>query len=206
MEGLPPKAIGPSWRASVLGSMPCLYPLIFQGTFGDFRRSFISSQPTMPSFFSNATINTHRNSVRSDRPPTYTSNATAAPTYAPNEQGSSSARYRSERVRARSGSIHGALSEGSQDSDTVFDQPESSLSDTVSITETSAEMTRPPGPRYSELSPSPYRNTPNVIKFVQFIIERMQRMGQFQRKTLSTLMTSIWDAFRPDSSHLLTMA
>src|SRR6266436_9976805 len=98
---------------------------------------------------SNATINTRRSSVQSSRPPTYTSLATAPPTYAPNEPVSPSARVRSERVTAWSESLQSASSQASQDSDTVF---ESSLTDTVSIAESSVEMTRPPGPRYGELS------------------------------------------------------
>jgi hypothetical protein len=53
----------------------------------------------------NTSVNTHRDSARSARPLTYTSNATAAPTYSPNEQSTISAHNRSESVRAWSASL-----------------------------------------------------------------------------------------------------
>jgi len=104
--------------------------------------------PSLNPFSSNSIINAHRNSLQSSRPPTYTTLATAAPTYTPDEPVSPSARVRSERVRAWSESLHNASSQATQDSDTVIGQSESSLTDTASIAETSAEMTRPLGPRY----------------------------------------------------------
>jgi hypothetical protein len=139
---------------------------------------------TMPSFnpfSSNATANAHRNTLRSNRPPTYTSRATAV----------SGTHDRSERVRAWSENLPGSSGEASQHSDTVFGQPESSLPDTVNIGETPAEMTRPPGPRYSRCSYYPYHYSLDVIKFPQFTTERTQRMGQFHRKTPSTPMIHI---------------
>jgi len=146
--------------------MVCLYPLTFQGTSSSFRRPLSVPDPTMSSFnpfSSNTTVSSRRNTVRSDRPPTYTSHATAVPPYTPNEQESSGAGDRSEMVSAWSRSLPSASSAGSQDSDTVFDQPESSVTDTVSIAETSTEMTRPPGPRYGEPLSKPYRNSLKVI-------------------------------------------
>jgi hypothetical protein len=96
---------------------------------------------------SNPSINTHRDSARSTRPPTYTSATTAAPTYTPNERRTTSIRDRSEGVRAWSASVPSAQSVGSLDSDTVA---ESSLADAVSVEESAMEITRPAEPRYSE--------------------------------------------------------
>jgi hypothetical protein len=92
-------------------------------------------------------INTERDSAQSTRPPTYTSYATAVPTYTSDERNPSSAH---ERVSTWSASLPSASSVGSPDSDAMFDQAESSLTDTVSVTGTSAEITKPAGARYSE--------------------------------------------------------
>ena len=140
----------------------------------------------MPSFnhFSFAArTNTRRNSLQSTRLPTYTS---AAPSYTSNVSA-----YDRERVRAWSENLPGSSGEPSQDSDTVFGQSESSLSDTVDIGETPAERSRPPGPRYSKCSYYPYHYSIDVIKPPQFTTERTQRMGQFHRKIPSTLMIRI---------------
>jgi len=95
-------------------------------------------------FTSNASTS---GSIQSTRPPTYTSNVTAAPTYTPNEaQQTTGAHARNERVSGWSASLPTASSVA--DSDTVFDQAESSLEDTVSVGESSAEIASPAGPRY----------------------------------------------------------
>ena len=139
--------------------------------------------PSFNPFSSAARTNTRRNSLQSTRPPTYPS---AAPSYTSNVSA-----YDRERVRAWSENLPGSSGEPSQDSDTVFGQSESSLSDTVDIGETPAEITRPPGPRYSKCSYYPYRYSIDGIKHPQFTTERTQRMGQFYRKIPSTLMIRI---------------
>lgn len=97
-------------------------------------------------FASNLSVNSQRGSTR---PPTYTSNVTAAPAYTPNEPRTTSVHAGNERVSAWSESLPTASSVS--DSDTVFDQAESSVADTVSVGGTSAEITRPAGPRYGDL-------------------------------------------------------
>jgi hypothetical protein len=97
-------------------------------------------------FASNA--NTHRNSARSTRPPTYTSFASAAPTYVSDEPRTTSADDRNERASAWS--ARGSRA-GSLDSDTVFDQAESSLVDTVNVD----------GPRFREFRFYAYYNLLN---------------------------------------------
>jgi hypothetical protein len=104
-------------------------------------------------FASNASVNTHRDSAQSNRPPTYTSNTTDVPTYTSHELNPTSAHDRNERVSAWSASLPSASSVASPDSEIMFDQAESSLTDTfsaVSIGGQSAKVTRPTGPRYSE--------------------------------------------------------
>jgi hypothetical protein len=112
------------------------------------------------SFASNASINTHRDSAQSARPPTYTSNVgTAAPTYTSREQETTSAHDRNERVSAWNASLPSASSAVSPDSETSFDRAESSLTGTGSVAESSAAITRPAGPRYGELGFHPHRNS-----------------------------------------------
>ena len=154
------------FSASVPGSMSCLYPVTFQGTSANFRRPLISSRPTMPSFnpfSSNTTINTDRSSSRL---PTYTSLETVVPAYTSNEQGSTSAH---DRARAWGDSLPSASSQASQYSEAVFRQPESLLTDTVSVGETFVEMTRPAGPRYGKISCYPYHNLLNVINSLSLL-------------------------------------
>lgn len=110
-------------------------------------RPISSYQSTLMSFAPNPSINTHRDSARNTRSPTYTSATTAAPTYTPNERRTTSAHDRSESVRAWSARISSAQSVGSLGSDTVS---ASSLTDAVSVEESPAENTRPAEPRYSE--------------------------------------------------------
>jgi hypothetical protein len=53
-------------------------------------------------------------------------------------------------VRAWSATLPSASSIGSSDGETVFDHTESSVTDTFSVAESSAEISRPAGPRHSE--------------------------------------------------------
>ena len=86
-------------------------------------------------------------SINNTRPPTYASKTTAAPSYRPSI---------SERsVVAWNGSSRSAWSTVSPDADSVFDQVESTLTDTEDIRGTSAD-TRRAGPRYGEFSSRPY--------------------------------------------------
>jgi hypothetical protein len=105
-------------------------------------------------FASNASLSIHSNSVRSAQPPTYPSNATLAPTYATNAPGTPDAHDRNGSMRAWS-------STSSSNTSTVA--PLSS--ETVSLGETSGEITGPAGPRYSELKFHPYRDALNVPIF-----------------------------------------
>jgi len=93
-------------------------------------------------FASNASSNSRRSSTRSARPPTYTSNTTAAaPAYTPSVNDRSVATW--------SASLPSASSIAFLDSDSsVFDQVESAPTDTVNIKRTPADITRPIGPRY----------------------------------------------------------
>lgn len=61
-----------------------------------------------------------------------------------------SAHDHNESVRAWTSSLPSGSDVASQGSDTVFDQAKSSRAETASIREMSAEIARPPGPRYSE--------------------------------------------------------
>jgi hypothetical protein len=104
-------------------------------------------RPIMSTRRLNASINTDCDSVQSTRPPTYTSNATAVPSYTLDERNQTSAH---ERVSTWSASLPSASSIVSPDYNAMFDQAASSLIDSVSVTGTSAEITRPAGARYSE--------------------------------------------------------
>jgi hypothetical protein len=80
-----------------------------------------------------------QNSLQSDRPPTYASSVTAAPTYI--------GRGGDDRVRAWSASVPPSASILSSP-DTLLDETESSLADTVSVAGASSTATT--GPRYSK--------------------------------------------------------
>jgi hypothetical protein len=126
-------------------------------------------------------INTHRDSAQSARLPTYTSNVgTAAPTYTSREPGTTSAHDRNERVSAWSASLPSASSVVSLDSETLFDRAESLLTDTGCVAESSAVITRPAGPRYSESEFYPYCNSATDLLF-QYTTDYMQKMGQFNQ-------------------------
>jgi len=99
-------------------------------------------------FVSSTGINTHSDSAHNRRPPTYASSATTAPTYTANEPATTSAYDPSERVRAWSATLPDASSVAPPDSDTSFNEVESSITDTVSVGGTSVEVTRPAGTRY----------------------------------------------------------
>lgn len=88
-------------------------------------------------FASNASVNNRRSSTRSARPPTYTSDTGVAPAYTPSVNYSG--------VTTWSGSLPSASSIAFPDSDSVFDQAGSS-----------ADITKPAGPRYSELGCYPH--------------------------------------------------
>ncbi|KIM75612.1 hypothetical protein PILCRDRAFT_827049 [Piloderma croceum F 1598] len=95
--------------------------------------------PWFNPFNSNITLS------NSARPPPYPGSTTPAPTYQTSEPRSASAHDPNERVRRWSEALTIA---SSPDSDFVFEQAHSSLTDIVSISGTSAEGTRPAGPRY----------------------------------------------------------
>ena len=86
---------------------------------------------------------TDKRSLQNERPLTYTSHVTSAPTYV-------SANNPNDRVRAWSASVPSASILSAPDSSTLLDETESSLTDTVSVVETTAEATSPTGPRYSK--------------------------------------------------------
>jgi hypothetical protein len=91
-------------------------------------------------FSSNHLSDFDRSTVRSGRPPTYTSNVTPAPAY--------SGVF--NRVRAWSANIPSASFLSSVDSATLHDETESSFAETLSVAGTSIEPTAAAGPRYSK--------------------------------------------------------
>ncbi|KIM71222.1 hypothetical protein PILCRDRAFT_830490 [Piloderma croceum F 1598] len=108
--------------------------------------TYTSNEPATTSAHSRFAFNdTRSDSVGSTRAPTYTSDATPIPTNSPNES-ISSAHSRNESVRAWNENLRSVRSVA--DDDTVFDDIESSLIDTVSVTESSMEIPRPRGLRY----------------------------------------------------------
>jgi hypothetical protein len=74
------------------------------------------------------------------------------------EPGTTSAHDHNEGVSTWSASLPSASSVVSPDS-ALFDRAESLLTDTGSVAESSAAITRPAGPRYGELRFYPYRNS-----------------------------------------------
>jgi hypothetical protein len=80
-----------------------------------------------------------QNSLQSDRPPTYASSVTAAPSY--------TGRGADDRVRAWSASVPPSASILSSP-DTLLDETESCLADTVSVAGASSAAMM--GPRYSK--------------------------------------------------------
>jgi hypothetical protein len=91
----------------------------------------------------NRNADADQDSLQSDRPPTYTSNVTSPPTY-------TEGHGPGDRVRAWNTSVPSAPILSAPDSDALLDETESSLTDTVSVVETSAAATSPMGPRYSK--------------------------------------------------------
>ena len=103
--------------------------------------------------------------VRSTRPPTYTSNITAAPTCTTGDPRATSACDRNERASAWSASLPSASGVASPDSDSLLGEAESSVTDTVSVGGASVEVPSPAGPRYGELEFNLYRNRLNDPAF-----------------------------------------
>jgi hypothetical protein len=96
---------------------------------------------SLPRFLSsNRTLDPDRASLQSGRPPTYASNITTPPAYAGTH---------GDRVRAWSASVPSPSALSAPDSETLLDETEPSLSDTVSVADADTEGTNPTGPRYS---------------------------------------------------------
>ena len=94
-------------------------------------------------------MNTDRDSAHNTRPPTY-SPYTTTPPYTANEPATTSAHDLGVK-REWSASFPSASSIAAAVSDAVFGHTESSLTDTVSVGESSVEVRRPAGPRYGQL-------------------------------------------------------
>jgi hypothetical protein len=99
---------------------------------------------------SNASVNTHRDSARSTRPPAYTSNANAERTYTPNKARAPSTLNWSEGVRTWGATQSLPSAPSPADSDAVFNHAKSLLAEAVSFAKSSAEINRSAGPSYSE--------------------------------------------------------
>jgi hypothetical protein len=99
-------------------------------------------------FASNASINTRLDSVQNTRPPTFTSNATAAPPYTPNAQRMIDTEDRVERASLSSSKS----SAESPNSETLLDEVETWATNTINVGDTSGNTTRPACERYSELT------------------------------------------------------
>jgi hypothetical protein len=104
----------------------------------------------------NSGVNTDQQSTR---PPSYTSNLTAIFPNNPNIGRPAGSYGYSDMVGTWSASLPGVESAGSLDSMTMLSQTESSLTDTTSTIEASADIKPPGGPRYSMLECSPYHTS-----------------------------------------------
>ena len=103
---------------------------------------------------SRASVNTQSSSAHT-RPPTYTSNATPAPTYASNTPRTThnNTHRRNESFTMLAAPLRSGPSIASTDSTLLNNtESESSITDTLSTEDTSAETSRPEGLRYSELN------------------------------------------------------
>jgi hypothetical protein len=140
---------------------------------------------------SNRNSDAERNSLQSDRPPTYTSDVTAAPTYPAGAHGPN------DRVRAWSASVRSASVPSAPDSETLLDGTESSVTDTISVAETFTEAKSPTGPRYGQ-RPSQYSSPTSYLrKYWQYTTGCIPRMALSPRRHPLLQMIPSWDASRP---------
>ena len=97
--------------------------------------------------------------------------------HTPDEPGTTSADDHNESVRAWSLGLPGAMDVAYPGSDTVFDQAESSRTETTSTGTTHVEIPGPTGPRYSEFEVDPYRSLLSDHAIFEFTTGCTQRTG-----------------------------
>ena len=154
---------------------------------------------------SRASVNTQPGSTQHTRSPTYTSNATlpVAPTCtlnAPRTTHNNNIHRCNESFTMPAAPLCSGSSIATTDSKLL--EFESSITDTLSTEDTSAEISRPEGPRYSEPDWIGYWNLLSYPVF-QSTTAYTPQMGQPNRQILQ-LMIGIWAVSQLKASHRLT--
>jgi len=153
---------------------------------------------------SRASVNTQPGStLEHTRSPTYTSNATLAPTYTPNTPRTThnnNIHRRNESFTMPAAALRIGSSIATTDSAPL--ESESSITDTLRTEDTSVEISRRDGPRYSEPN---WIDCWNLLSYPVFqsTTAYTPQMGQPNRQILQ-LMIGIWAVSQLKASHRLT--